>query len=239
VCSAPSTRAALFRRLLGLYLLLSYSVWAGAVSPAGTEPTERFLKAAGKFEDARAGSSEATPEAQAAFRDLLAADPNNPLYRAYYASTLAMQARDSRLPWQRINLIRESIVALDKALGMLKPQDDLRLMRGMPLSLETRLVAIATFVALPEVFHRLPVAKQQLAIAMGSPSFATAPAELRGRFYYELALVAQAEGRPEAERTALRQVLLYAPASLDLAEVRARLTKLGMDMPASTDGSGR
>jgi hypothetical protein len=84
-------------------------------------------------------------------------------------------------------------------------------------------------VALPEIFHRLPAAKQQLALAMKGPLFASASPELRGRFYYEVALVAQAEGQMDTERSALRQVLQLAPPSLDLQDIRTRLARLGGD----------
>jgi hypothetical protein len=73
----------------------------------------------------------------------------------------------------------------------------------------------------------LPAAKQQLALAIQSPVFASAPAELRGRFCYEVAFIAAADGDVERERVALRQVLEYAPTSLDLTEVKAHLAKLG------------
>jgi hypothetical protein len=208
--------------------------WAHAASVGSGD---RFLAAIHAFETARAGSADATPVAQADFHELLASEPGNPLYMAYYGSTLALQARDARLPWQRINLVRESIATLDKALTLLTPADDQRRMRDIPVSLETRLVAIATYVALPGIFNRLPAAKQQLALAMGSPLFASVSSELRGRFYYEVALVAQAEGQTDAERTALRQVLQLAPPSLDLQEVRTRLARLGADSgPAVATG---
>lgn len=193
------------------------------------EGAERFVTATRQFETARAGSADATPLAQAAFHELLNAEPGNPLYMAYYGSTLALQARDTRLPWQRINLVRESIATLDRALSLLGPADDQRRMRDIPVSLETRLVAVATYVALPQIFHRLATAKQQLSIAMSSPLFASASSELRGRFYYELALVAEAEGQTDNERAALQQVLQLAPASLDLQEVRTRLARLGKE----------
>lgn len=194
---------------------------------AASGVSERFIAAARVFETARAGSADATPQAQAAFHQLLDTDPSNPLYLAYYGSTLALQARDSHVPWQRLNLVRESIATLDRALTLLKPADDQRSNRDIPVSLETRLVAIATYVALPELFHKLPAAKQQLDLAMGSPLFASASSEVRGRFYYEVALVAQAQGQSDKERAALRQVLQLAPPSLDLNEVRTRLTHLG------------
>lgn len=209
-----------------LYVLLALPLIASAAEPL-PELTGKFLRAAQTFEQARAGSAEATPLAQAAFRDLLNEDPDNPLYLAYYGSTFAMQARDGRLPWQRVKEIHDSIATINRGLSLLRPEHDRIQTRGMALSLETRLVAIATFVALPEVFHCMPIARQQLAIAMGSPLFASAPPELRGRLFYEAALIAEADGEVQRERVALRQVLACAPASLDLGEVRAKLEKLG------------
>jgi hypothetical protein len=66
-----------------------------------------------------------------------------------------------------------------------------------------------------------------LAVAMNSPLFASAPDELRGRFSYEAARIAAAEGDTQGERVALRQVLQYAPQSLELEEILARLFRLG------------
>jgi len=209
-----------------LYALLALPLLASAAEPR-PELTAKFMQAAQTFEQARAGSAEATPLAQAAFRDLVNEDPDNPLYLVYYGSTFAMQARDGRLPWQRVKDIHDSIATLNRGLSLLRPEHDSIETRGMPLSLETRLVAIATFVALPEVFHCLPIAREQLEIAMGSPLFASAPRELRGRLFYEAALIAEADGEVQRERVALRQVLDCAPASLDLGEVRAKLEKLG------------
>jgi hypothetical protein len=213
--------------LLGLCALLAHTVCASAAVASNPDLTAQFLQAEQKLEEARKGSAAATPLAQAAFRNLLAADPQNPLYRVYYGSTFALQARDGHIPWERINQIHESIATINQALGLLRPQDDNKQTRGIPVSLETRLVAVATLDALPEVFHMLPAAKQQLALAIQSPVFASAPAELRGRFYYEVAFIAAADGDVERERVALRQVLEYAPTSLDLTEVKAHLDKLG------------
>src|SRR5215472_14346138 len=76
-----------------------------AVAAQAPDLTEKFLQAAQKFEEARAGSAAAVAPAQAAFKDLLAADPSNPLFMAYYGSTFAMQARDGGAPWQKIGRV--------------------------------------------------------------------------------------------------------------------------------------
>ncbi|HVY80251.1 MAG TPA: hypothetical protein VG994_04650 [Steroidobacteraceae bacterium] len=191
------------------------------------EITSRFLQATQTFEQARAGSAAAVGPAQAAFKRLLDEDGSNPLFMAYYGTTFAMQARDGGLPWQKIKLVNEGISHIDHALSLLGPQHDAEQIRGIPVSLETRLVAIATFVSLPSFFRRLDVAKQQLATAMSSPLFASASSELRGRFYYEDALIAHAEGDKERERRSLRVVVQYAPPSLNMVEVREQLAKLG------------
>jgi hypothetical protein len=214
----------LWKSLLQLCAMLALPICASAAAPGADA---RFLQAAQRFEEARAGSAQATPAAQSAFHELVAGDPGNPLFLAYYGSTIALQARDGHLPWQRIKEIRESISTINRALSLLRPEHDREQMRGMPVSLETRLVAVATFIPLPEIFHCMPVAREQLAAAMKSPAFASAPPELRGRLFYEAALIAQADGEVESERAALRQVLAYAPASLNLHDVRARLDKLG------------
>jgi hypothetical protein len=196
-------------------------------TPSAPDVTEKFLQAAQKFEEARAGSAAAVAPAQAAFKDLVASDPSNPLFLAYYGSTFAMQARDGGAPWQKIGRVHESIENIDRALSMLGPQQDSQTLRGVPISLETRLVAIATYVPLPSLFNRMDVARQQLAIVMGSPLFARASPELRGRFFYEDALIARADGDSEHERRSLREVVNYAPPSLNMNEVRGELAKLG------------
>jgi hypothetical protein len=185
------------------------------------------VQAAQTFEKARAGSASAVEPAQLAFKRLLDQDGSNPLFMAYYGTTFAMQARDGGMPWKKIKLVNEGISYIDRALTLLGPQHDSQQIRGVSVSLETRLVAIATFVSLPSFFKRMDSAKQQLATAMASPLFNNASTELRGRFYYEDALIAHEDGDKERERRSLRVVLQYAPPSLDLNEVRAQLAKLG------------
>ncbi len=205
------------------------NVVATVAAPAGAfapEVTDRFVRAAQLFEQARAGSTTAVIPAQEAFKDLLQTDASNPLFVAYYGSTFAMRARDGGAPWQKIKWVNAGIDNIDHALALLGPQYDSQKMRGVPISLETRLVAIATYVPLPALFNRMSVARQQLVVAMGSAPFATASGELRGRFFYEDALIAHADGDLERERRSLREVLKYAPPSLDMNEVRQQLAKL-------------
>ena len=93
--------------------------------------------------------------------------------------------------------------------------------------LETRLVAIATFVALPDaLFHRLGPARQTLREALADPALAQADADLRGHLLYEGALIARQEHDVAGERAALEQALALNSPSVDAAELRARLAQL-------------
>lgn len=190
-----------------------------------------FATAKAQFEAGRAGSESATAQAQQTLAQLLRGDADNPLYLAYYGSTFTLQGRDSRAPWKKIRLVNQGVAILDRALTLLdQARARAQALAGMA-ELETRLVAIATFVALPDaLFHRLDTARSQYQRALASPAYATAPAEVRGHLLYEGALIARQERDVAAERAALEHVLALDPVSVgrsvDLAEVRARLAEL-------------
>ena len=220
-------------RLAALLIAFPAVLVASAARPAGSGPD--FAMARTQFEAARAGASAATEQAQQLFSRLLSADANNPLYLAYYGSTFALQARDTRVPWTRIKLINQGTTLLDCALALLEhAQGSARPKTATaaaplagPAVLETRLVAMATFVALPEtLFHRLGAAKREYQRAVTSLEFAAASSDLQGHLRFEGALIARQEGDVTAERAALRHVLALSPPSIDMAEVRARLAEL-------------
>lgn len=184
-----------------------------------------FATARAQFEAGRAGSAEATEMAQRLFARLLSSDANNPLYLVYYGSTFTLQARNARAPWTKIKLVNQGVSILDRALALLNRSPG---SSGAGTAvLETRLVAMATFIALPETFfHRLAAAKHEFQLAVGSPGYSSAPVDLRGHLQYEGALIARQEGDAVGERAALQRVLALAPPSIDMAEVRARLGEL-------------
>ena len=192
-------------------------------APAGAIPD--FATARAQFEAGRAGSDAATDLAQRLFSRLLSSDANNPLYLAYYGSTFTLQARDKRAPWTKIKLVNQGVSILDRALTLLnRPPGS---SGAATVVLETRLVAMATFIALPETFfHRLAAAKREFQLAVSSPGYSSAPVDLRGHLQYEGALIARQEGDAAAERAALQHVLALAPPSINLTEVRTRLGEL-------------
>lgn len=221
-------------------LTLAWLVVQATCPAAAASPVADFAAARTQFEAGRAGSPDATDLAQRLFSRLLSVDANNPLYLAYYGSTFALQARDTRLPWTRIKLINQGNSLLDRALALLdhpqgadRAKTAARPMAAAPTAaagsaaLETRLVAMATFVALPEtLFHRLSAAKREYQRALAGPDFATASADMRGHLQFEGALIARQEGDIVTERAALQRVLALSPQSINMAEVRARLAEL-------------
>ena len=204
-----------------------------AIAAAGVaNPVVDFASARMQFEAGRAGSADANLQARQMFSQLLRADAENPLYLAYYGTTFAIQARDTRLPWTRIKLINEGTALLDHALELLDhasagARTSAQRNSARATALETRLVAMATFIALPEaLFHRRAAAKREYQTALASPEFPGASADLRGHLEYEGALIAREYGDAAAERATLQRVLALAPPSINLAEVHARLAEL-------------
>jgi len=203
--------------------------WAlpAAADTHGADTQQRLAQARELFEAGRKGSSASVSEAQLRFNDLLAQDPANPLYLAYLGSTYTLQARESSLPWTKIRLVNKGIDLLDQALSRLRAGEARAATATPPLTLETRLVAVATFIALPDsLFHRMAEAKRTLREALASPTLARADLGLRGHLIYEGALIAREEHDIAAERSALNQVLALEPPGIDTAELRARLSQL-------------
>lgn len=151
---------------------------AAAQSPAASDV--RFNDAAKIFLRASAGEASEVDPAIAAFEALVRAEPRNPVYAAYLGSALSMRARDAWMPWNKLRYTEQGLDHIDRALESLKPEHDKLLLRGVPASIETRLVAARTFVKLPDpIFHRRTAGKKLLADLLKHPALASAPAAFR------------------------------------------------------------
>ena len=151
---------------------------AAAQSPAGSPAP--FADAVKTFQQARSGDSSRIEPAIAAFDALAKAEPQQPLYAAYLGSALGLKAGDAWMPWSKVKYSEEGLDHLDRALAALKPEHDGQLVRGVPVSLETRLVAASMFVKLPDsIFHRRAAGLKLLDELLRNPALASAPAEFR------------------------------------------------------------
>lgn len=167
-----------------LFLLLPFIVTAVTVSPpaaAQAVPDSAFVGALAHFDRARLGDNDQIEAAIKGFQNAPRDPQWQPVYSAYLGSAHALKAKAAWLPWKKMKLTDQGLDHIDQALAALHPEHDRVLVRGTPLSLETRLVAAATFVAVPDgLFHRRAAGKALLADMRRNPLLAAAPASFRG-----------------------------------------------------------
>ena len=210
-------------RAAGLACLLFLAV------PAGAGQEDDFAAAESVFEKALAGDGGATDEAVARFGRLAAADsPYAPLFQAYLGAAQTLQGRDAWMPWNKMRATERGLGTLDKALRRLEPRHDaLSLRRQAPVSLETRLVAASTFIAVPDMFHRFDAGKAVLRTALASPAIAAAPPALRAALHRQAALAAAHDKRPREEAAQWRLAIAADPDGAIAAAARRRLQEIG------------
>ena len=138
-----------------------------------------FEAALSQFDAARADEKR-LDAAIAALRGLTADPQRQPLAAACLGSALALQGKAAWMPWNKLKYTEQGLDQLDAALAMLKPEHGAVLVRGVPVSLQTRLVAAATVVAVPDgLFHRRADGRQLLAALRADPLLASAPPAFR------------------------------------------------------------
>lgn len=161
----------MIRLLLPILLTIPWLALAGDAS---------FESAFRQFDAARQGRSEQIEAAIAAFQALPPDTQKQPLYAAYLGSALALKGKAAWMPWNKLRYPEQGLDHLDQALAALKPDHDKVLVRDVPVSLQTRLVAAATFVALPDgIFHRRAQGAKLLTALRVDPLLATAPAPFK------------------------------------------------------------
>lgn len=156
-------------------------MWSGVVS-ADTVDANSFQGAQAEFTRALKGDSDAVEPAMELFRVLSESDPGNPLLTAYYGSAQTLRARDAWMPWNKMKYTEEGLDTIDGALRMLEPEHDVQRTRGVPVSVETRLVAARTFLALPKFLNRGEQGRNLVADTIASPVFQTTPQAVQAQF---------------------------------------------------------
>ena len=155
-------------------LLLGLSLQSHAQSEA------RFVDALKTFQQAREGDAGRIEPAIAAFEALALAEPRQPVYGAYLGSAMGLRARDALMPWNKLKFSEQGLDHIDRALAALKPEHDKLLLRGVPASLETRLVAANMFISLPEpIFHRRASGNKLIEEVRKHPAYDAAPEGFR------------------------------------------------------------
>lgn len=150
----------------------------------------QFTAAEAQFEKALAGDSAATDSSIKQFEALAAKErAETPLYQAYLGATQALQGRDAWLPWTKMKATEKGLVTPDKMLARPDERSEQTLLRGVPVGLESRLVAASTSITVPDhFFHRVERGQQLLLNLLKHPQFTGSPPSFRAQAYRQAAL---------------------------------------------------
>ncbi|GAB2862858.1 hypothetical protein GCM10027277_34320 [Pseudoduganella ginsengisoli] len=192
------------------------------VAPQGfTEARQQFMAGV-------AGDGKARDAAISTFTQMAAANPGHPLLAAYAGSATSLAGRDAMMPWNKMKYSEDGADAIEKALAQLTPAHDEALFHGTPESVETRMVAATTLLALPDFMNRRAAGKRALDAALKSPVFEQAPVPVRTRLYALAAKTAAADKRVPEEAAYLKQVVQLAPQTAEGQHAASRLKELGL-----------
>ena len=190
--------------------------------------TEAFSIAQALFEQGLLGSKKDNEQAAEQFKALSDQEHSNPLFLAYYGSATTVKSRDAFFPWSKLKLGEQGLDIIDKALKMVTPEHDTTMIKGVPVSVGTRLVAVSTFLQMPDkYFHRFAAGKSLLTETMNSRAFAAAPAHIKAAFHVQAATVARTDKQSSEEIRQLKQALELDPKGKAAPTVQARLKELG------------
>lgn len=166
------------------------NVWAG-----GKTSETLFTHAHILFERSLAGDDSVTAVALNKFKILSMIYRDNPLFLAYQGSCYTLMGRDAWMPWNKTGYTKKGLDIIEKALQMLKPKHDHETMRGAPISVETRLVAISTFAEVPKFFNYFERAKAVLDNLLRSSAFANSPRSLQAKVRSQAAKMARLKNK--------------------------------------------
>ncbi|MFK5968768.1 MAG: hypothetical protein QM487_01415 [Candidatus Marithrix sp.] len=209
------------------YLLISIVLFSNICLAGGSTSETLFAKAHGLFERSLAGDESVTPVALQFFNILSMRYRDNPLFIAYKGSSYILLSRDSWMPWNKAEYTEKGLAFIDKSLQMLRPKHDQETMRTIPISVETRLVALATFMAIPESFYYVEKAKKVLKNILQSTVFTVSPKIIQAQVYLEAAKISRLENDSISEKQQLQKSVDISPKGKFAKIVNKRLQELG------------
>lgn len=214
----------MFLRLIPICAFLAMDIAAAQSPPA--DPV--LAEALESFQRAREGDSREVERSVTAFERLAQAEPQQPLFTAYLGSALSMRGRDAWMPWNKLKYVEQGLDRIDRALAALRPDDDTRAVRGVPVSIETRFVAANTLLQIPdEIFHRREQGEKLIAALPLHPAFARTPAGMQAAIYLKAAEIARERKRTDDEVAQLKNALAASKSGPEAARASERLKELG------------
>ncbi|MBI3154281.1 MAG: hypothetical protein HYZ20_02635 [Burkholderiales bacterium] len=212
------------RSIVQAGLLVAGLLIAAAPVPATAADAPTFAAAMTTFDRALGGDEAAIESAAERLSGLSAAEPADPVLRAYAGAATALRARTTLWPWRKMSRAEDGLALLDKALAQLTPAHDAARYRGVPASLEARFTAAGTFLALPAMFNRHERGRRLLQDVASSPLLDSAPLPFKGAVW----LRAGQEALKSDDKAAARDWLhkLARSGAPQAADAQARLKDL-------------
>lgn len=195
---------------------------AAAAAPAWSAEDPAYTAALTQFQRAADGDKSAIDGAVEKWREVLAAHPQDPVARAFAGAATTMQATTTMLPWRKMGYVEDGLAMIDKALATLTPAHDTELHRNVPVSLETRLTAATTFLALPGMFNRGARGAKLLAELQASPLFDTAPLHFRGAVWMTAGNEAAKAQRADEAKALWQKVVAAGAPQAALAQAKLK-----------------
>lgn len=208
-----------------LSLVIAFAFGSALAAPAADGTA--FAAARQQFIAGSGGDSSARDASIEAFEKLYGSQPGNPVFLAYQGAGITLKGRDALMPWDKMKYAEKGADMVEKAVSLLAPEHDTMLLNGSPASIETRLVAANTLLALPEFMNRRAGGKRALQAALDSQVLAQAPAPLRANVFAAAARLAADEKRSADEINFLRQVVATQANTPHVSKAAARLKELG------------
>jgi len=151
------------------------ALWATPFTLHADETTD-YHQAWAWFDQALDDKDGALEKSITQFSQLHNDNPDHPVYRAYLGACKTLQGRDAWMPWNKMRHTEQGLDQIDKALDSLNPKHDSIKIQGVPLYLETMLVAANTFIQVPDsIFHRHAKGIRLLGKIKIHPAYAKTP----------------------------------------------------------------
>jgi len=210
-------------RLNTLPALILLAALSGGASPAWSADSPAYTTAMTQFQRAADGDKDAIEGAVQKWREVSAAQPLDPVPRAFAGAATTMLATTTMLPWRKMGHVEDGLALIDKALAMLTPAHDTELRQGVPASLQTRLTAASTFLALPSMFNRSARGAKLLAEVQASPLLETAPLAFRGTVWMTAANEAAKAQRTDEAKALWQKVVASAAPQAAVAQAKLKV----------------
>jgi len=159
-------------------------------------------------------SDSAAEQAASEFKDMLKAEPENPLLLAYAGASVSKLATTTIFPWKKMSYAEDGLAMLDKSLQIIHATPSSAMHGSVPVELEVKLAAANTFLSVPGFMNRAARGQKLLNDILEHKAFPATALPFRGAVWLCAAHLALTQNRHEDAKRYLNQILQnHAPQS--------------------------